>query len=83
MCGVCARVFVFGGLYLYGSSSVIRVNHRVSVAGPASGGGGGRLCVCGGEGYVCVWGGGGDADVCGLGGGGGGGVGEEVCEANV
>ena len=82
MCGVCARVFVFGGLYLYGSSSVIRVNHRVSVAGPASGGGGGAaMCVWGGRVCVCL-GGGGDADVCGLGGGGGG-VGEEVCEANV
>ena len=48
------------GLYLSGSSSVLRVNYRESIAGPARGGG---MCVC-------VWGGGGGrADVC-MGGGG-------------
>ena len=47
-------------LYLSGSSSVLRVNYRESIAGPAGRGEGG----CG---YVCVCGGG-------VGGGGGGGV---------
>ena len=47
-------------LYLSGSSSVLRVNYRESIAGPAGrgegGGGGGCGYVCGGGGMLmCVW----------------------------
>ena len=50
--GVCACAW---GLYLSGSSSVLRVNYRESIAGPAGRGEG----VGVGCGYVCVCGGGG------------------------